>query len=65
MSKIKDPRNTYQADLARLAHSFLLIVSCPGGRPIVKGYVCTHCGMDTSHGDCAGVRNFKKKRVTK
>ncbi len=49
------------ADLARCADTYLLLHNCPGGRPIVNGYVCPHCGTDTSEGDCGGVKDFKRR----
>lgn len=52
--KIKNLDANYTRDLARCA-DYLAIVDCPGGRPIVKGYICPHCGADPSHGDCDGV----------
>ena len=65
MSKIK--RENLQVnrtrDLAHCAVAYLLIHNCPGGRPIVDGYVCPHCGTDTSFGDCGGVIGFKKKET--
>ena len=64
MSKIKDVENNYIRDMASCAHTYLYTVLCPGGRPIVWGYFCPHCGIDTSHGDCNGVIGFKKKEET-
>lgn len=62
MSKIKDVDSHYTRDAARCAEHYLLLISCPGGRPICKGYICPHCGMDTSHGDCDGVQGFVNYR---
>lgn len=36
-------------DLARVAHDTGMIARCPGGRPMLDGYLCCHCGRDTSH----------------
>lgn len=63
MAKIKKrnvEKNTVQ-DLANCATAYLLIHRCPGGRPIVDGFICPHCGTDTSNGDCGGVEEFEKK----
>ena len=61
MSKIKNVEAHYTRDLARCAKNYLLIKECPGGRPIVKGYICPHCGTDTSYGDCDGVIGLTKQ----
>lgn len=63
MSKIKDISANYTRDLANCANTYLLVESCPGGRPIVSGYVCPHCGVDPSYGDCNGVIGFVKKQT--
>ena len=55
MGKVKDIAASRQRDLAACADAYLNIRACPGGRPIVDGLVCPHCGMDTSDGDCNGV----------
>ena len=60
MAKIKNVEANYTRDMANCASSYLAIVPCPGGRPIVKGYICPHCHTDTSHGDCGGVIGFQK-----
>lgn len=59
MGKIKDVEANRTRDLASLASSYLSVVRCPGGRPIVDGYVCPHCGTDTSWGECNGVIGFE------
>ena len=61
MAKIKNVEANYTRDLANCAQHYLCIISCPGGRPMVKGYICPQCGMDTSYGDCGGVQGFKKR----
>lgn len=61
MSKIRNVETDRTADLAACATRYLDIRSCPGGRPIVRGYICPHCGYDTSDGDCGGVQDFVKK----
>jgi hypothetical protein len=61
MSKIRNVEANELRDLATLAATYLVVVSCPGGRPIKKGFICPHCGMDTSHGDCDGVHGFIKR----
>ncbi len=43
------------ADVIVCAESYLRTVRCPGGRIIVKGYICVHCGHDPSYGGCKGV----------
>jgi hypothetical protein len=63
MSKIANVDANYTRDLARCADQFLSIVSCPGGRPIVNGLICPHCGMDTSDGDCGGVAGFQMRSL--
>lgn len=62
MAKIKaeDVASNYVYDMARCAISYLRTQRCPGGRPIVDGSICVHCGMDTSYGDCGGVQGFTK-----
>jgi hypothetical protein len=62
MAKIKNVEANYTRDLANCASRYLYIVDCPGGRPMVKGYICPHCAMDTTRGDCAGVQDFKKSQ---
>lgn len=40
-------------DLLALAESYLDTRRCPGGRIVMKGYVCAHCGHDyTEDGRC-------------
>ena len=46
MTKPNDERDT--ADLAAIAQGMLTVTRCPGGRYMVKGYFCVHCGVDTS-----------------
>jgi hypothetical protein len=58
MAKIRNVEANETRDMAALAAAYLVVVACPGGRPIHKGYICPHCGMDTSHGDCDGVLGF-------
>lgn len=58
MAKIRNVEANEMRDLAALAGIYLVVVACPGGRPINKGCICPHCGMDTSHGDCDGVHGF-------
>lgn len=58
--KIENIERNRLSDLARCAEFAAVIVDCPGGRPIVGGYICPHCGTDPSHGDCNGVVGFKK-----
>jgi hypothetical protein len=65
MAKIRDVDRNYESDLARLAQTYLVVQACPGGRPINRGYICAHCGMDTSHGDCDGVQGFVKAAASK
>lgn len=62
MKKIdKNDLNKYRIqDTARLALNYLWVINCPGGRPIVDGYICPHCGIDASQGECAGVEGFVK-----
>lgn len=48
-------------DAAACANQYLALVRCPGGRLNVHGYICPHCGMDTSDGDCGGTSNFTKE----
>jgi hypothetical protein len=62
MSKIRNVEKNYNNDLLTLAHLYLDIVLCPGGRPRMKGYVCSHCGVDTTYGDCKGVIGFKTRK---
>lgn len=38
----------YDRDMAEIADFAARIITCPGGRPIMDGYVCIHCGQDTS-----------------
>lgn len=59
MGKIKDVEANRTRDLASLANSYLSVIKCPGGRPIVAGYVCVHCETDTSWGECNGVIGFQ------
>lgn len=61
VGKIKNVEDHFVRDAARCADHFLVLISCPGGRPIVKGYICPHCGYDTSYGDCGGVIGFEKR----
>jgi len=61
VAKIKNVEANYMGDLARCAETYLCVISCPGGRPMVKGYICPHCSMDTTRGDCGGVQGFKKR----
>lgn len=49
-------------DAASIAHTYLNLSRCPGGRLMVSGLICPHCGMDTSDGDCAGTRSPRKPR---
>jgi len=58
MAKIRNVDAHYTRDLAALAQDYLALKRCPGGRPVVVGYVCAHCGTDTSYGDCQGVAGF-------
>jgi hypothetical protein len=60
LSKIINVAAHHTRDLARCADTFLNIERCPGGRPIVAGLTCPHCGIDPSDGDCNGVNGFKK-----
>lgn len=36
------------SDLASIANSYASVTRCPGGRYIQDGYMCLHCGSDTS-----------------
>ncbi len=63
MAKIENIEANRKSDLAYLAQAYLTFVSCPGGRPIVHGYICPHCGTDPSYGDCGGVRGFAKREL--
>lgn len=47
-------------DAAECAAAYLALQRCPGGRLIVKGYVCLHCDIDPSYGDCSGTSGFVK-----
>jgi len=42
----------YRRDIYECASSFLLIVHCPSGRPVVNGYMCPHCGEDPTEEFC-------------
>ena len=57
MSRLKpeEVAKNYMRDLANCAAAYLHIRHCPGGRPIVDGYICPHCDRDTSYGTCGGV----------
>lgn len=58
MTKIKDAEKHRKLDLAKLAEAYLIIGRCPGGRPIVDGYMCHHCGADPSCNECDGVEGL-------
>lgn len=62
MAKVKNVDDSYMRDLAVCASRFLSLHRCPGGRPIVGGFICPHCDYDTGHGDCGGVEGFVKER---
>ena len=42
----------YQRDIMALARAYLLLELCSGGRPVVQGYCCLHCGADNSVQKC-------------
>jgi hypothetical protein len=63
MSRIRSPEKHRQRDILFLADNYLAIRDCPGGRPIIEGYVCPHCGTDTSYGECGGVVGFARKKT--
>jgi hypothetical protein len=52
-------------DLASLAHSYLQLRRCPGGRYVVKGFCCAHCGFDTSYGGCMEPAKENRQHMTK
>jgi hypothetical protein len=43
---------TDRNDLIALAESYLPMARCPGGRIIMDGYICAHCGKDPTDGKC-------------
>lgn len=56
--KLKEIDRARMGDMYRLATRYLIVMDCPGGRPINDGYICPHCGADPSRGDCDGVEGF-------
>jgi len=55
--------NSDLPEAAELAHGFLTINRCPGGRLVVSGYKCPHCQHDYTVDDgCAWPRGRRQRK---
>jgi hypothetical protein len=53
------------SDLVLLAETYLRLRRCAGGRLLVDGYCCPHCGSDDPRKICKGHRRNKSRALEK
>ena len=51
-----------ETDLARLAHNYLSVRRCAGGRLVAQGLMCPHCESYDPEDDCDGVATVAEKQ---
>ena len=55
-----DLDRTDRRDVLEYALSWMNFERCPGGRVILDGYMCAHCGKDPGFGKCGKPKRRKK-----